>query len=279
VRKAAIKLAVVAAIAHLCAGATVEVTLTSPATVTQRLEVGNVDARERQSTIADLFRAVGCDVTEQKVTGHASNVVCALAGSTNSTIIAGGHFDFVSHGRGIVDDWSGTSLLPSLYEAIRSRPRRHTFQFVAFAEEEKGLVGSNKYVGALSKEDRANIAAFVNLECLGLAPSKVWARRSDPDLTRSLFAVANSVGTEIGIMNVDRFGDDDTHPFLREHIPVVSIHSVTPETMWVLHTERDKLSAIRPDYYYASYKLAAYYLAYLDVREDAQNQTVSAASR
>lgn len=157
---------VITMLAHLCAAATVEVTLASPDAVAQRLEAGDVDARKRESTIEGLLQGVGCDVTEQKVTRRASNVVCTFPGSTNSTIIVGGHFDFVAHGKGIVDDWSGTSLLPSLYEAIQSRPRRYTFRFVAFAEEEKGFVGSNKYVSALSREESANVAAFVNLSAL-----------------------------------------------------------------------------------------------------------------
>src|SRR5690242_12925996 len=124
-RNVATKLAAITVLAQLCGAATIEVRLASPDNVAQRLEAGNVDARKRQATIEDLFRATGCEVTVQKVTGHASNVVCTLPGSTNSTIVTGGHFDFVARGKGIVDDWSGTSLLPSLYEAIKSKPRRH----------------------------------------------------------------------------------------------------------------------------------------------------------
>lgn len=73
-------------------------------------------------------------------------------------------------------------------------------------------------------------------------------------------------------MNVAGVGDADTHPFSREHIPVISIHSVTPETMWILHSQRDKLSAVHADYYYSTYTLAAYYLAYLDARDEAQSR-------
>jgi Zn-dependent M28 family amino/carboxypeptidase len=70
-------------------------------------------------------------------------------------VIVGGHFDFAEHGSGIVDDWSGASLLPSLYEALKAEPRRHTFLFVAFAEEELGLIGSRRYVKAMVPEKRS----------------------------------------------------------------------------------------------------------------------------
>ena len=59
-------------------------------------------------------------------------------------------------------------------------------------------------------------------------------------------------------------GDDDSHPFLSAKIPVLTIHSLTQQTFGILHTGRDQLSAIHPDDYYAAYRLAATYLAFLD---------------
>ena len=67
-------------------------------------------------------------------------------------------------------------------------------------------------------------------------------------------------------MDVDQVGDDDTHPFFSKHIPVISIHSITQETLPILHSNRDRVDAINLDDYYQTYKLAAYYLAYLDVK-------------
>ena len=63
----------------------------------------------------------------------------------------------------MVDDWSGVSLLPSLFQALRGRPREHTYVFVAFGAEERGLVGSSLYVRSLAPEQKALIRAFVNL--------------------------------------------------------------------------------------------------------------------
>jgi len=180
----------------------------------------------------------------------------------------GGHFDFADEGRGIVDDWSGTSLLPSLYQALKTAPRRHTFIFGAFASEERGLLGSSYYVKNLTAEQKSQLKAFVNLECLGVSPTKVWINRSDHDLVKYLNAVAISLNTPLNGVNVDQVGDDDTHPFLRVKIPVISIHSLTRETFPILHSKRDQMSAIHFDDYYASYRLAAYYLAYLDAKLD-----------
>ena len=34
----------------------------------------------------------------------------------------------------------GASLLPSLFQALKDAPRKHTFTFVGFTNEEKGLL-------------------------------------------------------------------------------------------------------------------------------------------
>jgi Zn-dependent M28 family amino/carboxypeptidase len=226
--------------------------------VKKRLSSGEVKPRQRQAAIRDLFTEVGCSVEEQPIDKSSGNVICTLPGQTNSTIVVGGHFDFVDRGRGIVDDWSGVSLLPSLYESLKNRPRQHTYVFVAFAGEERGLVGSSRYVKKLTPDQKARIRAFVNLECLGLTPVKVWVHRSTPALVARLIEVARAINTSLQGVDVERVGDDDTHPFFLAHIPVISIHSVTQETFQILHTVRDRLDAIHFDDYYAAYKLAAF---------------------
>lgn len=161
--------------------------------------------------------------------------------------------------------WSGASLLPSLYQSLKSQPRQHTYVFIAFAGEERGLVGSSKYVKHLTAEQKQMMGAFINLECLGLSPVKVWINRSNRVLVARLAQVAKTVGVSPQGVNVDQVGDDDTHPFLSAHVPVISIHSVTQETWPILHSARDRLEAIKSDEYYDAYKLIAYYLAYLDL--------------
>jgi hypothetical protein len=67
-------------------------------------------------------------------------------------------------------------------------------------------------------------------------------------------------------MDVDREGDDDSHPFLRQKILVITIHSITQRTLEILHSPSDRLDAIHADVYYKTYRLAALYLAYLDLK-------------
>lgn len=232
--------------------------------VRSRLDKGVTRQSERQAQISALFVEAGCVPEEQKVDRRASNVICALPGETSETIVVGGHFDFVERGAGIVDDWSGVALLPSLYQGLKTKPRRHTYVFIAFAAEETGLNGSGKYVKGLSREQRKQVYAFINLECLGVAPPYVWLSRANPALAAKLAQVAQAIGVPLKGVNVDQIGDDDSHPFRDAGIPVLTLHSTNQLNLGLLHSAADNLKAIRMDDYMAAYKLAAYFLSWLD---------------
>jgi hypothetical protein len=133
----------------------------------------------RQTAIHALFEEAGCQVEEQRVSRNSANVICKLRGESDSTIVVGGH-------------WSGTALLPSLYETLKRASHHHTYVFVAFAEEETGLEGSSRYVKEFSKEERLRVRAFVNLECLGLGPRAMRA------LVDRLAELAGSIHVPIG---------------------------------------------------------------------------------
>ena len=65
---------------------------------------------------------------------------------------------------------------------------------------------------------------------------------------------------------MDKVGTTDSEQFAARNIPSITIHSLTQAT-WnadILHTSKDKFSAIRLDYY-RSYCLIAAYIAFLDV--------------
>ena len=63
---------------------------------------------------------------------------------------------------------------------------------------------------------------------------------------------------------MERVGDDDTHPFFAAHVPVISIHSITQNTLRILHSVDDRVKAIHLNNHYDAYRLVACYLAYLD---------------
>jgi coenzyme F420-reducing hydrogenase delta subunit len=244
-----------------------------PATVTsevveQRLKSYKGNDSEREATIKSLFRSAGCPeerLSEQPVKGSKQpNVICVLPGGADAVIVVGAHFDHVDAGDGVVDNWSGASMLPSLYQALKAEPRRHTFIFVAFTAEEKGLVGSHFYVNSLTSDELKKIDAMVNMDTLGLGPTEVWASRSDQKLVQALNKMANTLKLSLTRVNVDRVGESDEESFINHKVPTITIHSLTSATIRVLHSNRDNYGAIRFDDYYNTYRLLSGYLVLLD---------------
>jgi Peptidase family M28 len=240
-------------------------------TVESRLGRYTGTNKQREATLKQMFSDAGCDgqhISEQAVKGSKlPNVICILPGSTDQDIIVGAHFDRVSEGDGVVDNWSGASLLPSLYEAVKALPRKHTFIFIGFTDEEQGLVGSSFYARQMSKEQIAATSAMVNMDTLGLASTEIWGSHADKYLNSAIAYVAKQLKVPISSVNVEGIGASaDSESFADRKIPSITIHSLTPQA-WkdgILHSRKDKLSAMRLDDYYESYRLIGAYIAFLD---------------
>jgi putative aminopeptidase FrvX len=242
--------------------------LVPQATVESRLDKYGGKDSEREATLKKMFGEAGCDdqhVSEKAVKGSKlPNVICVLPGTSDKVIIVGAHFDHITEGSGVVDNWSWASLLPSLYQALKDHPRKHTFVFVSFTDEEKGEVGSHFYVHEMTKEQVAATDAMVNMDTLGLGPSEIWLSHSDKELVRMLGRVAKATNLPVTGMDVDGVGSSDSEQFAKRNIPRITFHSVTQETWGILHTKRDQISRIDIGDYYQSYSLIAAYLAYID---------------
>src|SRR5437016_3424931 len=106
----------------------IQITLLSRSTLLDREEHAPVSSPDRQKTLKDLFFQAGClndSLIEQQVAQlGAANVICRLQGQTDETIIVG-----ASYSQAAPDNWSSASLLPSLYESLAGRKRRHTMIF------------------------------------------------------------------------------------------------------------------------------------------------------
>ena len=224
---------------------------------------------EREALIRKWFADSGCkdsNLSEQALDRKLPpNVICVLPGETQEVIVVGAHTDKVdSYGDGVVDNWTGAVLLPSVLYSLSAQPRHHTLIFIGFSSEEKGLVGSRFYVDHLTSEQRTHIEAMVNFDSLGLGPTEVWASHADRVLLNALAAVAFASKLPVTEMNVDNVGTADSESFARYQIPRITLHSVTQQTWSILHSPFDKLAAIKMNDYYDTYKLIAEYLAYLD---------------
>jgi Iap family predicted aminopeptidase len=234
--------------------------------IEQRLRSYTVKNATREPAIKALFEEAGCqgELTEQTVKStKAPNLICTLNGASDSTIVVGAHFDLVERGNGVVDNWSGASLLPSLYQGLAKSSPKHTLVFVAFTGEESGLLGSRSYLKQLGTA-KSQVKAMVNMDTLGLGETKVWMSHSDRNLAIWLAAMAKQMNIPLGAIDVEKVGTSDSEPFREKNIPAITIHSLTQDTLHILHSPSDTIEAVRLGDYYQSYRLLAGYLAAID---------------
>lgn len=261
-------LATLLAVAAVCAGQTLSFTPIDEATVLARLHGLKRDNRQREAELKQMFESAGCtgpNLQEQPVKGaKAPNVVCTLPGKTASKIVVGAHFDHVENGMGAIDNWTGASLLTDLYQTLREAPRQHTFVFVGFTNEEKGLAGSKAYVNALSAQDKANIFAMVNFDSLGLGQTEVWGNVAAPGLERLFGELANALKMDPRVLSIPG-SDADSDSFSLAGIPAITLHAIRGmDDMRLLHSVHDQVAKINAAAYYGNYRFAATYLLLLD---------------
>ena len=238
--------------------------------IESRLRRASQENAERENGLKQIFMEAGCDgdrLREQPVKHQKlPNLICTLPGSSDSVIVVGAHFDHVDRGNGVVDNWSGAALLPSLFQSLNGESRKHSIVFIGFAAEEQGLVGSDFYVKQLNPEQIAKIQVMIDMDSLGLGPTKIWLSHSDEKLANTLNAIAASTKLPLAVVNADQVGDEDSTSFRKHHVPTIMLHSLTQPTLSILHSDKDNLSAIHLDDYYDSYHLIAAYLAYVDAK-------------
>ena len=231
----------------------------------------NADRVER---LRELYLQAGAkpeQITLQEVKANPEdksplhNVIVTKKGQTDSVIVVGGHLDKVSAGDGIIDDWSGACLATNLYQTLRPLDTKHTFVFIGFAHEERGLLGSRAYVASLSDEQQKRIKAMVNLECLGVDQPFIWTNGS----TDSLEVIAHQVADEHELPLRDHVilgVGADSIPFDRAGIPNITFDGMAVENFRFIHSDLDTFSNVKPDCYLNAYRFTSRFLVALDRR-------------
>lgn len=235
--------------------------------IEERLGAFHGNDAQREATLKRMFLEAGCpadQLTEFPVKkSKQPNLECVLPGSTEDIVIVGAHFDHADEGSGVIDNWSGASMLPSLVQGLAGTPHRKTFWFVAFTGEEEGLLGSDAFSNALSPETLSHVTAMINLDTLGLGPTLVWVSQSDPKLVALLNGLAHLQKLPLKGMNVNGMGISDEESFIAHGVCTITLHSLTPETRGVLHSSRDNLGSVQRADYFDSYRLTVTFVAAL----------------
>jgi hypothetical protein len=231
--------------------------------VLQRMKAIPESNLERAARLKELFVQAGCNegfLTEQRLDGaETPNIICRLGTGENDLIIVGAHYERASSPHRPLDNWSGAALLPVLYQSLRERKRSHSFLFVAFADNGNNPIGAESFIQQLSRSRIEHAEAMVNIDALGLSPTKVWAAHSDKDLVHDLIVMVYALKLPASQIDIATIGSSDSDPFAARHIPQITIHSLTQQNV-----TSGLSSPFRPNNYYDTYRLLCGYLAYLD---------------
>jgi Zn-dependent M28 family amino/carboxypeptidase len=151
----------------------------------------------------------------------------------NSLIVVGAHLDSVSEGPGINDNGSGSAavLEAALLLAKEPSETRSRLRFAFWGAEERGLLGSRHHVGALSEEERRQIAVYVNLDMVGspnfgrfVQSSALPADGLAATVQRELLAEFREHNLPVEERAVGRSGSDDAS-FRQKEIPTVGLYT------------------------------------------------------
>ena len=230
--------------------------------ILERIQTAPDSDQQRADLLWNWFADAGCNgqyLSEQRYSSaEGPNVICRMRGEIEETIIIGAHYDHASSQKRPIDNWSAAALLPSIYRALRARKRHHTFIFVAFADNGSELAGSEFFVSQMTAHELSHVEAMINLDALGLSPTKIGSAHSDKALVQALVNMVYVLKLPASQIDLSA-APTDSQPFAARKIPQITIHSLTQ-----INLLTGKATAFRPSNYYDTYRLLCGYMAYLD---------------
>jgi hypothetical protein len=214
---------------------------------------------DRLKSVKALFEKTGANPEEiavEKVKGI-ENVVIRKASANGSTekIVIGAHYDKTPNGCGAIDNWTGVVTVAHIYRVLKDLPLKKNVIFVAFGQEEKGLLGSSAMAGAIKKEEVAEYCAMINIDSLGLGMPQVADNMSNKKLIEFTENLAKEMNAPFAHGPIAG-GDSDSTSFNRKKIPALTIHGMTNDWQKILHSSNDNPSKVNHQSVYLGYRLA-----------------------
>lgn len=244
--------------------------------LTERVARSPLSNVERMKALVELFRLGGAsdaDIALQDAGRGQSNVIVTKRGRTDRVIVVGAHYDKVGEGNGVIDNWTGASMVANLHQALHGVDTDATIVFIGFAREEDGLIGSSQYVRSLTKEQRGKIDAMINLDTLAVDGTFAWQGNSTQVLVDRVVEVAARTGRSAQAARLSG-GDADSSTFRRAGIPAVTLFGASQDVIFdIIHSERDTMAAFD----FAHYKNA--YLLVIEVLKSLDAQPLGAEGR
>lgn len=213
--------------------------------------------KDRPSGVQALFEKMGApadSLSVEKFQG-VENLVLRRDSGSQETIVIGAHYDYAERGCGAVDNWTGIVTLAHLYRTISMLPVHKTVLFVAFGNEERGLLGSNAMVRTIPKQNIPNYCAMINVDSFGLARPFAMENSSSTGLLAQARKIAEELKLPFDGVPIPG-ADADSSSFKAAGIPAITLSGVSNDWRMILHTSNDQASKVIPSGVYLGYRMA-----------------------
>lgn len=190
-------------------------------TLTNRATADNKN--KARAWLKKIYESLGFSVSEHRYSTGVNLVAEKRPASPvdDQIIVVSSHLDTVQTA-GADDDGSGTISSLSIARALSGKDLRRTIRFVAFDEEERGLIGSDAYAKDLSKSGEISKISLINIEMTGYDSDNDGDfhaidcnENSSPTLSRALLSAISAEG--IALKKVDACTNRSDHAVFWEY--------------------------------------------------------------
>ena len=235
--------------------------------------VGRTDG-EAAAAAGEIVVLVDASLT----TTTTRNVIAQTkTGSTDDVVMVGAHLDSVPAGPGINDNGTGVAAVLETARQLGAAPEvTNAVRFAFWGAEELGLLGSDAYVTGLDRDERLDIALYLNYDMLGSPNFGYFAYDGDdsdhegePAGPEGSAGIERTMGSYLLAGGVTPLGTDfdgrsDYGPFIVHGIPAGGTDTGADDrkteaevAMWGgtagetfdpnYHTDRDRLDNVNRD--------------------------------
>lgn len=225
----------------------------------------NCKNKERFDEVQKLFAKLGAKDSQVRIEKRngVENLVVTKKGKTDEKIIVGAHYDKVLPGCGAIDNWTGIVIIAHLFKTMNEYETDKTFEFIAFGDEEEGLLGSKAIADSIPKEERTKYCSMLNLDSFGFNYPQVMTNISDAKLTDLAEVVSKDMKIPFAKAEIPG-ASSDSAAFQKKNIPAITIHGMNADWQRYLHSYSDDVKNINMKAVYVSYRFGLNFLVKLE---------------
>ena len=186
-------------------------------------------------------------VEQEEGKRQSHNLIATIPGTkSNEVICFTAHYDSVKFSTGAYDNGTGSVTIMELLRYYKENPPKRTLKFIWCGSEEMGLLGAHAYVNNHA-EELENYLLCLNVDMTGVPLGKdIAVCTSEMSLVQYIdyFAKINGYVCEAsqGVYS------SDSTPFANKNVPAVSFARISPRGGAEIHSRKDVLDLIQPDY-------------------------------